>query len=212
MGLKLKITPETIEEDFARIAHELMNDWVLTVNKTYYRITEIEFYYDHIDKTLDNTIKDPYTHRHEQQKKSGTWYFHGSGLDLTCGDENNYGGILIRGLYKFDSTREKKFNHISGPINSVTEILSSFGRCEKKQMEFGFEHMTKLPLLDFDKRDLIKAPRVGLNPNINTIAHQKLFRFLIYPKETNRDKSIIIESLVAQKLMTKEEAKKLVYK
>lgn len=213
MGINLKITLDSIDSNFDRIAKELMNNWVLKVNETYYRITEIEFYYDHILQEIksEGISKDPYTHRNEQQKKSGTWYFHGSGLDLTFGNEDYYGGILIRGIYKFDSNLEEKGKHISGPLNSITEILSSFGSCEMKSIEFGLIESAKVPTVELSKIEPIKAPRVGLNSSKDEIAHKKLFRFLIYPKETNKDKSLIIKTLVDQGVPQKE-AEKLVYK
>jgi hypothetical protein len=51
---------------------------------------------------------DEYAHQHAEQAKSNTWYFHGSGLDITFGDKEIYGGILIRsiGLLKM----QKDFN------------------------------------------------------------------------------------------------------
>ncbi len=199
MEINLKISPETIEEDFDRIANDLMNSWVLAVNETYYRITEIEFYYDHIEKVSNNAVKDPYAHRHEQQKKSGTWYFHGSGLDLTCGNKDHYGGILIRGIYKFDSTLDEKFKHVSGPLKSVTEILSSFGRCEMKSIEFGLIESAKVSTIELPQKTSIKAPRVGLNSEINKEdSHGKLYRFLVFPKYTTSNKSIIYNSLICQ--------------
>jgi len=209
MGVNLKIRPETIEEDFDRIAYELMNDWVLAVNAISYRITEIEFYCKSVQK--EGSIKDHYTHGHAEQTKSGTWYFHGSGLDLTFGCEEYYGGILIRGIYKFDSTLEEKEKHISGPLKSVAEILSSFGSCEMKNIEFGLVESVKLSTIKLPKKSPIKAPRVGLNPIHDTNAHKKLYRYLIFPKETNRDKSIIVDSLVNQGVSRKD-AEESVYK
>lgn len=60
MEINLKITPETLEKDFDRIANDLMNNWVLAVNETYFRLTEIEFYCKSV--LPDGPIKDPYTH------------------------------------------------------------------------------------------------------------------------------------------------------
>lgn len=204
MGINFKITPETIEKDFDRIANDLMNNWVLAVNETHYRLTEIEFYCKSV--LADGPIKDPYTHGHSEQLKSGTWYFHGSGIDLTFGCNEYYGGILIRGLQRLNDGK-----HITGPLNTVTEIFSSFGNCEKKSVEFGLNDVNKIQVLNFDRIDPIKAPRVGLNPINDPDSHQKLFRYLTFPKETNRDKSIIINSLM-DKGMTKKEAEQKVYR
>lgn len=201
MGINLKITVETLEQDFDRIANDLMNHWILVVNEHHYRITEIEFYCK--SYLPDGIIKDKYTHGHIEQLKSGTWYFHGSGLDLTFGTPDYFGGILIRGLHRI-----KDDKHIAGPLNLITEILSSFGNCEKKKIDFG---LLKAKASDLKLMDLVKAPRVGLNPINDPISHQKLYRYLIFPKETNRDKSIIINSLVKQGIDRKE-AEQMVYK
>lgn len=201
MEINLKISPQTIEQDFDRIANDLMNNWVLAVNQTYYRISEIEFYCKSI--LPDGPIKDPYTHGHSEQLKSGTWYFHGSGVDLTFGTADYYGGILIRGLQRI-----KDEKHIPGPLNSITEIFSSIGNCINKKIDFG---LIEAKVINLKSIDLIKAPRVGLNPINDAISHQKLYRYLIFPQETRRDKSIIIDSLVRQGIERKE-AEKLVYK
>lgn len=201
MELNLKITPETFEKDFDRIANDLMNNWVLAVNETHYRLTEIEFYCKSV--AADGPIKDPYAHGHPEQLKSGTWYFHGSGLDLTFGCQEYYGGILVRGLQKLNDGK-----HITGPLNSIAEIISSLGSCELKKIDLGF---LEAKAFDFKLKNLIKAPRVGLNSGKDEIAHKKLFRYLVFPQETKRDKSIIIDSLVSQGIERKE-AEKLVYK
>lgn len=201
MGINLKITAETLVRDFDRIANDLMNYWVLAVNETHYRLTEIEFYCKSV--LPEGPIKDPYTHGHSEQLKSGTWYFHGSGLDLTFGTEGFYGGILIRGIQRISDRK-----HVTGPLNSLTEIMSSLGSIELKKIDFGF---LEAEGFEFELKHLIKAPRVGLNPINDPNSHQKLFRYLIFPKETNRDKSVIINSLVDQGLK-KKEAEKLVYK
>lgn len=191
MKINLKITPATIEEDFARIANELMNSWVLTVNKTYYRITEIEFYCKSVKD--DGPIKDPYTHGHDEQLKSGTWYFHGSGIDLTFGCEEYYGGILIRGIYNLETQ-----DYIKGPLNSITEILSNLSSFYAHDFKLGLASTIDYHAILHEPKTPIKAPRVGLNPKIDSDSHQKLYRFLIMPKFTNRDKSIIYNSLLKQ--------------
>src|SRR3712207_4883049 len=78
---------------FTQIANMLMNKHVLQVGRTYYRITDCEFYYH------AQSHKDIYTHGHERQKTSiGEWYFHGSGLDITLGGNDCYGGILLTAI------------------------------------------------------------------------------------------------------------------
>jgi hypothetical protein len=201
MAINLKITAETLDRDFERIANDLMNCWALAVNETHYRLTEIEFYCKSV--LPDGPIKDPYTHGHSEQLKSGTWYFHGSGLDLTFGTEDFYGGILIRGIQRLIDRK-----HITGPLNSITEIMSSLGSSELKKIDFG---LLEAKGFDLEFKHLIKAPRVGLNPINDPDSHQKHYRYLIFPQETKRDKSIIIDSLVRQGIERKD-AEKLVYK
>ncbi|MEB2777628.1 hypothetical protein SYJ56_20090 [Algoriphagus sp. D3-2-R+10] len=204
MGINLKITPETIEQDFERIAKELMNDWVLAVNETSYRITEIEFYCKSI---LDNgPIKDPYTHGHVEQKKSRTWYFHGSGIDLTFGCEEYYGGILLRGIYNFKSE-----NYINGPLNSITEILSNLETFYKTDFKIGLE-LRKEELV-FDK-EVFKAKRINLNPHTHLDPEkiiEKKYRFLVMPKQNHNDKEGIIQALIGSGCSLAE-ARKKIYK
>lgn len=199
MGINLTITPQTLEQDFARIANELMNNWILAVNETFYRITEIEFYCKSILE--DGPIKDPYTHGHTEQMKSGTWYFHGSGIDLTFGSIDYYGGILIRAIQRLGAEP----NYINGPLNSITEILSNLDSFYAKNFRVGLMSIKEFPEDFINPLKTIKAPRVGLNHKIDVKSHKKLFRFLIMPRETNRDKSVIHQSLLDQGF-THEEA------
>lgn len=89
-SINLSIDPENFQGSFRQIAEELMNNFILCSGVRIFRICEIEFYYKDIDHN------DNYTHGHKQQKTSGQWYQHGSGLDIICGNEKSYGGILIR--------------------------------------------------------------------------------------------------------------------
>lgn len=120
----------TYGERFSRLANELINKYVLCVNKTNFRISEIEFYL-HTDDHLDI-----YTHRDIDQKTPCQWYFHkkgGSykagtykGMDITFGFLNKlgdtYGGILIREIQNMDTLK-----YISGPCCTVDEILKTAG-------------------------------------------------------------------------------------
>ena len=81
MGINLKIENNNIIDDFARIADDLMNRWILKCEGSQYRITEIEFYFQ------SDSHNDMYTHAHKLQKETGRWYFHGSGVDLSFGSD-----------------------------------------------------------------------------------------------------------------------------
>lgn len=91
------------ENNFDTMANLLLNKSILVINNTEWRISEIEFYYH------SNIHPDNYTHKDENQKRNGEWYFHRQngksykggtykGLDISCGNENNYGGILLRSI------------------------------------------------------------------------------------------------------------------
>jgi len=108
----LKINPEKIEHEFARLADLLINKCKIEMNGYSFLINELEFYYYN-----DNLHPDPFVHRSELQNKCGFWYFHDSGIDITFGHDNNYGGILIRSLE----------NNKPGPWNSFKSIMEILG-------------------------------------------------------------------------------------
>lgn len=190
--LNLSIDSNLITDDFEKIAFELLNKWVLRVDSSIFRITEIEFYLNgsnHIDG---------YTHGHERQKKIGQWYFHASGIDLTFGSEDFFGGILIRGIYNLGTKK-----YVNGPIKVLTELFGSLDSIYLKKFEFGLMPDAD-SLIEIEKP--IKAPRVGLNPLKDSNAFKKYYRFLVMPKEDHKDKTIIYNSLIDQGF-SPEEAK-----
>lgn len=187
MTLNLKIDNQMLENDFERIASEIMNDWILQVENSKYRVTEIEFYFKS-DKHLDN-----YTHGHELQKKIGQWYFHGSGVDITFGNDNYYGGILIRAIYKLDPDGNK---YIYGPIKVVTELLSSITSVYYNTFALGLIP-DKEKIIQREKP--IAAPRVGLNSKNDSTMHDKLYRFLVMPKMQHAEKTNIAEAMKQQR-------------
>jgi hypothetical protein len=118
---------------FARIAFDLLNRTIWVIGGLAHRIAEVEFYFRGADHD------DPFTHGHAMQVHAGLWYFHrtagayrgGSfkGVDITFGDGNARGGILIRGAVAEDGQR------IDGPSLLVDHLLRL---C----------HQTTVPLLD----------------------------------------------------------------
>jgi hypothetical protein len=118
MELNLTITPGNEQSEFKRISKDLMTKWLIKAGGKEYQIVEIEFYYRD-----QNEHKDPYVHQTDEQLTCGKWYFNGFGLDITCGNKDNYiyGGILIRGVKSFD-----KENYISGPSNVLKELFSQY--------------------------------------------------------------------------------------
>jgi hypothetical protein len=181
MEINLNIDNNNIDEDFSRIASDLMNKWILLVENTQFRITELEFYYK------CESHNDPFTHGHEQQRKSGKWYFHGSGIDLTFGTDEYYGGILIRAIFNLDT---KMF--IYGPLNIITEIFSSRESAYLSDFPFGLiEDVNEKITFEVP----IRAPRVGLNPKNSLEMYNKLYRYLVMPKQKHAEKTKIAEAM-----------------
>ena len=186
MTLDLTIHEDKIDESFERIANDLMNNWLLKIESEIYRITEIEFYYK------SESHNDPYSHGHVLQKEKEKWYFHGSGIDITFGTNETYGGILIRAIYNF-----KEDNYIYGPLNCATEIFNTLGNIYNKVMSFGL-----IPSREFNSaietEIPICAPRVGLSPQKNKAYSERFYRFLILPKRKHAEKTRIVAAMRQQ--------------
>ena len=122
-----KLLSDTGNEDlqvwFQTIANELMCNHVIQKGECQYAIVEIEFYY------YSPEHRDVITY--PRQMKSGRWFFHQSGVDLTFDsysitDKSGYknaqfGGILIRGLRKLDDGK-----YIFGPLKCIDELWDNF--------------------------------------------------------------------------------------
>lgn len=111
---------------FAALAQQLLNAIDLFVAGEPYRFAELEFYYRSADHP------DPFTHGDPLQRERGRWYFHRTGgvyrggsfkgLDLTCGDGEAYGGILIRSIAPAEG------DVIDGPSLCVDHLLARTGQ------------------------------------------------------------------------------------
>lgn len=116
---------EGVEDWFAQIACQLLNNSRLVVGEEPYRLVEIEFYY------YGDDHPDAFTHCDRLQREWGRWYFHRSrgmyrsgsfkGLDVTFGDGKAFGGILIRSMEAPDGTL------IDGPSLCVDRLLALAG-------------------------------------------------------------------------------------
>ena len=176
--------------DFLNIASSLLNENVLLINENYYRLTSIEFYY--FD---DYNHPDIYSHKHSMQKTTGQWYFHGSGLDITFGSDDVYGGILVRGI---QSLKEKKY--INWPLMCVQELFSNLGSVDNKEsLRFCIMPHEIHPI---ENQTIHYARRVGLNQTMDKSEKGMFFngyyRFFINPKETQKDKGAIAIDFLAQ--------------
>lgn len=191
--MNLEINSNDIVGSFDRMASELMNEYVLKVGNAKYRITEIEFYYN------SEEHKDTYSHQNELQKTTGKWYFHGSGIDLTFGSGDRFGGILLRAIYNLDNAK-----YVYGPLKIITEIFSNVDNVFETNLSFGLiPASNKL----FEAEVPIKAQRVGLNKVKDPDKYDQLYRYLVMPKMKHADKMKIAESMRKQKKSEDEIAK-----
>lgn len=97
---------QTIEQDFLRIANEILNAHILKVDSKEYRICNIEFYfYNDTNHRDENSHALKYSRAKERQLLLAKWYLHKisinpndkhKGIDFTFGDGINFGGILIK--------------------------------------------------------------------------------------------------------------------
>jgi 3-methyladenine DNA glycosylase Mpg len=202
---------------FTRIAEQLLNSSRLVVGRQPYRLVEIEFYY------WSKAHPDPFTHRNPIQFDIGHWYFHrthgvyrgGSfkGLDLTFGQGDASGGILIRGIQTSDGTL------IDGPSLCVDHLLHVTGAATVAELDrtankrLAWEDGNPLMLEKTaapEKRPLFRSPRVGLM--LKKVAARtdtthfvlRPYRYLTEPRQTKKGKLLLVLSLYAQGISTQE--------
>ncbi|HTE27221.1 hypothetical protein [Flavitalea sp.] len=196
-------TRKTVEDSFERIAGALLSDYQLLVNDSVYRLIDIEFYYFAQDQ-----FNDSYAHKHEAQLRSGKWYFHGSGIDLTIGNGINYGGILIRAMAEVSphAPAAKYFilKEIHGPLKVKTEISSKLhGAFEAFPNHFHFNNISddKIKAGMKDAEFIIKTKRIGLNAENDSQPesfYNSKYRFVIFPSLKLKDKTTIARDMQEQ--------------
>ena len=156
-----------IDESFVRIAEELMNEHLIKVKNELYRIVECEFYFSNKQYNHD----DPYTHGHNEQIKNGSWYFHGSGIDITIGNKDNdsRGGILIRGLAKISNKQNANGDYLEvsdktiGPLKVLTTLFSHFSDVFDSTNFFYLIHNAQVVNANLTHASIFRLPRIGLN-------------------------------------------------
>ncbi len=126
---------QTIENDFLRIANEILNNYILHVDKEKYRILNIEFYfYNHTNHKDYNSHALKYKRAKERLMLSGKWYLHKmsinlkytyKGLDYTFGNGKIYGGILIKEAMNI---KTKKIFSQSNFVNELISVLKPFSK------------------------------------------------------------------------------------
>lgn len=189
---------------FDALAQEILNAHTFRIRHSFYEITEIEFY------VYDDIHTDANSHATPMQKTSLKMVFHthgpsfkeGSykGVDISMGNKNRYGGILIRGLKALKDNRL-----IDGPSKVVDEILLQYKESKVRDL---LEHIdVDIDGNDFelvskvnDKIELFKCPRVGLSLKKNS--EKKIsyllrdYRYLKYPELSKKGRPFIIASAV----------------
>lgn len=156
---------EAVERSFDRIAKEILLNYGIKVNDTFFRISEIEFYY------FDQVHPDKYARKHT--RAAGEWLFHRRGLELTlAGGTKRYGGILIRGIYNANG------QYINGPYPVIYELFKSIGKIGKKSF---FQFLKSFPI----RKKIIKTIRYGLGQKKNSKYYSSKYRYLVDPEQLN---------------------------
>lgn len=225
----LDITSDQYDVEFLRISQYLLNDCILVINKKEYRLVEIEFYYtdDHhndpfthqheiqrdkgkwyFHRAGSNIAKNSGSSEARHGYKNGTF----KGLDISIGNSISYGGILIRTIKSLIDG-----SLIEGPSLTVDHIIH-LNECQTidefvtSKLHNNLSIDNKLgPLYlsdrninikehDFQSRQIIKCPRVGLSlkKSVPPIPDQFIFRkyrFLTCPHDIKKGKYYIILGL-----------------
>lgn len=174
-----------------------MNNHCILVENKKYRILEIEFYF-----FKKNVFEDCFTYKDERQKTNGCWFFHYSGVDITFGSKNTWGGILLRSLAAINNKGQIS-KVICGPLKLKNEMLNNFSSIFDTPATF------KIEQLELTSQKLYMTPRIGLNPEREKKATgtnefvQLECRYLIYPSSIllnkrylKRDQRKILEGFI----------------
>ena len=154
----LTLKSET-QAEFERIAQILFDNYAVQTHNGFYRLIELEFYWNsptHID---NSTYK-----RNHVNPKSGDWFFHYSGVDIALKNDETggYGGILIRSIY--DLTNKKV---IKGPMVCVMKLFSETNA-------FSSSIKTQIIPHNFKESIMQKSKRIGLGNNAKENGADKL--------------------------------------
>lgn len=197
------------KNDINGLANYLLFETHLSVNGNNYRMIEIEFY------ICNDNHKDIFTHCHKDQKKMLTWYFHQmsnkdhsykggtfKGLDITCGFDNGYAGVLIRSIMN-ETTNQV----IEGPCKVVNEFLDKI-KCDSiktlvidklnNNVSCQYSDLLKLEEKHYNNTDLYVAPRIGLSMKGDTVNEKQKwvnnnYRFIIFKDNVKKEKKKMIK-------------------
>lgn len=162
---------------FYSIAEKLMNSYIMKIGDIEFELTEIEFYYFN-----DEEHSDVYVHSHDLQKSTNTFlYVHQAwdnygGIDLTFGNNEYYGGILIRGI----KLKDKKY--VAGPakvrnvlVDIISRDISSYS--ELQQYFDDNKELITLQAKEMIQHEILHAPRHNLGKKEDKEFRHALYRF-----------------------------------
>lgn len=195
---------KTVEASFNRIAERLFHNYQLVVNEQqYYRLIDIEFYY-----YAPGSFEDVYAHKHEAQLEMGKWYFHGSGIDITFGNGQCHGGILIRGIasVRGEGFADHKgiYKQIHGPLNVKTEIFSNMRSAFDKEANYLYLQDVSLDRMGANMvipEYIVRTNRIGLNPSRDAVDESFCngkYRYVIFPHLKLKNKTQIAQDMREQ--------------
>lgn len=201
----------TIQNWFINIAQHLLNHSLLLVNNTPHRLLEIEFYY------FAPTHQDFFTHRDTLQTDPGKWYFHRhggtykggtfKGLDVTFGEGDTHGGILIRTIEASNG------NLICGPSLCVDYLLShtnsnSIAALDEKVAQYTAwdqRNILRLETAPIGRiQPIFSTARVGLSLKKSTASNNmhlfilRPYRYLTEPRKISKGKLHLVLALHSQ--------------
>lgn len=161
-------TQESILQSFDNIADKISKDIQLKINSSHYRIVDFEFY------CFSEKLPDPHTYKNKLQLENCKFYLHSSGLDITCGDGFNYGGILLRSVVKLYEGAEQESGFMKkqfdGPQIVATELFSNLNPLNSNEkneisiIDIGGHNQDSL---FYPAKNIIKTKRVGLTSKSN---------------------------------------------
>jgi 3-methyladenine DNA glycosylase Mpg len=197
------------------MADLFLNRVTLFIAGASHRLIEIEIYY------RGGHHWDDFTHADPIQTNFGIWYFHRTGgeyrggtykgLDISIGEEDAHGGVLIRGVERLSPPAAL----LDGPCVAVDHILALNKSPSIKELVSRFDLRIDAPeepgtsplyiALDEGSRgkEIYESPRVGLTLKRGDIRSRQRFiargyRFLTEPALTRKGKVQLILGLHRQ--------------
>jgi hypothetical protein len=193
--LKIESRSKNLYQDFCEIAKQLFTKFIIIKDETNrYRFTELEFYF------MSTFHSDVYIYGKPMQLTSGKWFKHGSGIDLTFGNEDAkiYGGILIRGLWDITNKR-----YINGCWNVLKELSDGYTKISNEALQIKIQIKESLNEIDI----ILSSTRIGLSKKDSDaddfISRQYRFITDICPKNKFKEKTKVAEKTFETKLLDK---------